>query len=86
MVVSCRFWTQYSGKDDGFPTSNAILAPVSDCAERGVEIGDQIGGRFKPDRQAQQVGRAGRAGALDRGAMLDQDLDAAERGRPLPQF
>ena len=36
--------------------------------------------------QPQQVRRAGRPGALDRGAVLDQALDAAERGRPLPQF
>src|SRR4051794_2275231 len=45
--------------------------------QRLREIGDQIVGILQAHRKPQQVGRAGRARALDRGAMLDQAFDAA---------
>ena len=49
-----------------------------------VEIIEQIVRILDADREAQEVGRRGRAGPLDRGAMLDQALDTAERGRAFP--
>ena len=54
--------------------------------QRLVEIGIEVVDILDAGRETQQVGRAGRAGAFDRGAVLDQALDAAERGRTLIQF
>ena len=54
--------------------------------QRPHQIEEQIVGVFQPDRQPQQIGRTGRALALDRGAVLDQAFDAAERGRPFPHL
>src|SRR5207253_4932743 len=51
-----------------------------------LEIADQLVGALQPDRQPQQVGRAGGAGTFDAGAVLDQALDSAERGGALPQL
>src|SRR5919202_795954 len=53
--------------------------------ERGFKVGDEIVRVLDPDRQAQQVARHRTGRALDGGAVLDQALDAAERGRALPQ-
>src|ERR1700720_1818319 len=55
-------------------------------AQRAVEIGVEVVHVLEADREAQQVGRAGRGRALDRGAMLDQALDATERRCALPQI
>src|SRR5271166_1226424 len=55
-------------------------------AERCVQIGDKVAGVFDSDRQAQQIGGSGAVGPFDRGAVLDQAFDAAERGRPLPNL
>ena len=74
-----------------------VVRPLSD-AKSGVRTRDQLkavtdgkfamadsfAGGLDTRRQAQQVARHRRARALDRGAMLDQALDPAERGRPLP--
>jgi benzoate membrane transport protein len=54
-------------------------------AKRLVEVREQIVRVLDADRQAEQVGRAGGARSFDRGPMLDQALDAAERGGPLPE-
>ena len=51
-----------------------------------VEIGVEVVRVFHADREPQQVRRAGRARALDAGAMLDQAFDAAQRRRALPQL
>ena len=61
-------------------------ADASVAAQRLLEIGDQVAGVLDAHRQAQHIGRRGRAGAFDAGAVLDQALDAAERRRPLPQL
>ena len=49
------------------------------------EIEEQVVDILEADRQAQQVRRTGRPGALDRRPMLDQAFNAAERRRALPQ-
>lgn len=46
--------------------------------KRLVEVGVEVVHVLDPGRQAEQVGGAGRAGALDRGAVLDQAFDAAQ--------
>ena len=71
-----RFWIASLRSQDG----------LAFAAQRLIEIVEQIVHILDPDREPQQIGRAGRARALDRGAMLDQALDAAERGRALPQL
>src|SRR5262245_66305807 len=53
-------------------------------AEGLVQVGEEIIRVLEPDRETQQINRAGRA--LDRAAMLDQALDAAQRGGALPQL
>ena len=71
--------------------STILTAQAADRPDRSLS--GQRGGDIPPEvldvldagGEAQQIGRAGRAGALDRGAMLDQLFDAAERGRSLPQ-
>ena len=55
-------------------------------SKRPDQIEKQIVGIFKPDRKPQQIAGARRAGAFDRGAMLDQAFDAAERCRALPDL
>ena len=47
---------------------------------------EQVLDVLEADRQPQQVRRAGVPGPSTRGAVLDQALDAAERGRALPQL
>src|SRR5215471_15803892 len=54
--------------------------------ERRFQVGDQIHWILDPDREAQQVGWSRAVAAFDRGAVLDQALDTAKRGRPLPHF
>src|SRR5947208_3771100 len=51
-----------------------------------VEIVIEIVGVFQSGREAQQIGRTGRRRSFERGAVLDQAFDAAERGRALPQI
>ena len=54
--------------------------------ERRLKIGDQIVRVFDADREPEQVGGSGAVSAFDRGAVLYQALDAAERGRSLPDL
>src|SRR5260370_3280204 len=54
------------------------------AGERPIEVAPQVFDVLDSRRKAQEVGRAGRVGSLDRGAVLDQPLDAAERCRPPP--
>ena len=64
---------------------DALMDRIGDARalERLGEVGDQVVGVLDADREAQQVGRHRRARPLDRGAVLDQALDAAERlGKP----
>ena len=55
--------------------------------DRGAagQIPVELVGVFEPHGKPEQIARAGRAFALDRGAMLDQAFDAAERRRALPE-
>src|ERR1041385_4058262 len=53
---------------------------------RAVAVGVEIARVLQPDREAEQVGRAGRAWSLDRGPMLDQAFDPAQRSRALPDL
>src|SRR5262249_59443289 len=53
-------------------------------AEGLVQVGEEIIRVLEPDRETQQINRTGRA--LDRAAMLDQALNAAQRGGTLPQL
>src|ERR1035441_6217585 len=71
----------------GSPRAGVTAAARSSlrCVQRLVEIAQEIVRILQADRETQQIGRAGRVRALDRGAMLDQAFDAAERGRALPQ-
>src|SRR5207244_5173199 len=55
-------------------------------AQRGFEIGDQIVGVLDADRQPQQIRRYWAVGPFDRGAVLEEAFDPAERGRALPYF
>ena len=54
--------------------------------ERRVEVVETGRPGPRSRRQAQQVRRAGRARSFDRGAVLDQAFDAAERGGALPKL
>jgi hypothetical protein len=66
----------------------ALLRPAAasaHCRERALEVRDQVARVFDPDREPQQVGRRGRAQTLDRGAMLQEALHPAKRGRALPE-
>src|SRR5690242_11027553 len=55
-------------------------------AQCAVEVVVEIARILQADREAQQVSWAGRARPLDRGAVLDQALDTAERSGALPQL
>ena len=55
-------------------------------ARRASRSAMRSSGSSMPTERRSRSGGAGRAGALDRGAVLDQALDAAERGRALPQL
>src|SRR5271157_961796 len=59
--------------------------PSGSAAERAVEVAPQVFDILDSGGKTQKVGRAGGVGAFDRGAVLDERLDAAERGRALPQ-
>src|SRR3984957_7691325 len=59
--------------------------PSGRSAQRIVDIAPEVLDVFDSGGEPQQVGRAGRVRPLDRGAMLDERLDAAKRGRSLPQ-
>src|SRR5579872_2930497 len=50
------------------------------AGERLQQVADQVVGVLEADRGAQEVGGGGRVGALDRGAVLDQALGAAQAG------
>ena len=50
-----------------------------------LQVGDQVVRLLDADRKAQEVARHRRGRALDAGAVLDQALDAAQRGGALPQ-
>src|SRR5581483_5003400 len=59
--------------------------------ERCFEVGDEVGGRLDPDREAHEVGRRGegrigRRGVRHRGRDLDQALYAAEALGQLPDL
>src|SRR5437762_328693 len=58
-----------------------VLGFDATLCERPDQIGVQIFHVFYSDGQAQQIGRAGRARPLHRGAMFDQTFYAAKRGR-----
>src|SRR5690606_42097117 len=53
--------------------------------ESPLEIRDQIVGALDSDRQSQQVRGNRGARSLHAHPVLDETLDAAKRGRPLPQ-
>ena len=50
-----------------------------------LQVGDEIFDRFEPDREPQQVGRAGASRAFDAGAMFDEAFSRALRGND-PDF
>src|SRR5690348_10363993 len=53
--------------------------------ERVFQVLDQIADVLDPCRQPEQIGWTRRVRTFDRGAMLDQALDAANRSRTLPE-
>src|SRR5439155_22327277 len=69
----------------GWITSGRAYMPSVTARQRLIEVLDEVGGILDTDRKAQEIGRGRGAGALDRGAVLDQAFDAAQRGRPFPQ-
>src|SRR5258708_2196084 len=72
----------------GAPRTERRIAPrerFSDSTgERRLQVGKEILRVFDPYREAEQISWGGAVGAFDRGAVLDQTLDPAERGRSLP--
>src|SRR6266446_2749451 len=55
---------------------DSSTAPLS--AESLAQVGDEVFRMLETDRKAEQALRGARAGALDRGAMLDEAFRAAE--------
>ena len=64
------------------PTNNeAQPAPIA-CSRSAI----RSSGLSRPTESRSRSGGHGESGPLDAGAVLDQALDAAERGRPLPEL
>src|SRR5437016_5989004 len=68
------------------PTPSSSWTSSVAAGEGALEILDEVAGVLDADREAEQAGRRGRARAFDRGAVLDEALDAAELGRALPHL
>src|ERR1700693_5442330 len=58
--------------------------PSGRSGQRRVESAPKVLNFFDSSGEPQQIGRTRRVRALDRGAMFDERLDPAKRGRPLP--
>src|SRR5262249_46237128 len=68
----------YAQRTDGEPGGSLL----GQCL---LQIADQILDRFDADGKSQQIRWCSAIGALDAGAVLDQALDATERGGASPK-
>src|SRR5215831_4444367 len=68
---------------DGFSQPDGIVASACRC-QGLLEVSDQIGGVLYADRETQKITWRGRSRTFDRGAVLDEALNASKRRGSLP--